>query len=555
MGVPGVGHQLRRIWQTPKTFTNWPDLLAGLARERFGKGPGTLTFRTRGGQTITIPNAPGARVPAYEVFAEDCYDLRWFLGPLLDEPIHVLDVGAHVGTFSLWLGKVHPNATVDCFEPSADTFEFLVRNLEVNGLSGRVQAHQKALAGEAGWATFDQHGAGSGHNHLAFGEVQGSASQVQTVTFDDVVAAARGPVRLVKMDCEGGEYDLVYRSSPESWASVQRLVLEYHTVEGNSWEELRSWFADVGLHVLRDHRGRNAGTAWLSRTPLRDPEGHGPRTKVGKAVYEARRVAQTPRTFTNWPELLSGLVREKLGRGPDTLTFETRSGQRITAPNVPGARLPAYEQYAEDGYRLDWFLGPLRGRAFHAFDVGAHVGTFACHLAEVAPQATLTCFEPSGETAGYLRRNVEQNGLAARVDVVEAALAGESGWALFAEHGNASVHSGLVEDHPVDDPHAGGTTVKVQTLSWDDAIAQAPGPVVFVKLDCEGGEYQLAYRSSPASWATVERVVLEYHDTPGESWADLRAWFASVGLHVVAQRAERADLGTAWLARGPLDAG
>ena len=553
MVTPGVRHQLRRIWQTPKTFTNWPDLLAGLARERVGKGPGTLTFRTREGQTISIPNAPGARVPAYEVFAEDCYDLRWFLGPLLDEPIHVLDVGAHVGTFAMWLGKVHPTATVDCFEPSSDTFEFLRSNVAGNGLADRVHVHQKALAGEAGWATFEQHGAGSGHNHLAMGDtVEGAASRVETVTFDDVVAGARGPVRLVKMDCEGGEYDLVYRSSPASWASVDRLVLEYHTVEGNSWEELRSWFAEAGLHVLRDERGRNAGAAWLSRTPLRDPEGRGPRTKAGKLAYEARRVAQTPKAFANWPELLSGLVREKLGRGPSTLTFETRSGQKLTSPNVPGARLPAYEQYAEDGYRLEWFLGALKDRSIHALDVGAHVGTFACHLAEVHRTATVTCFEPSAETARYLQANIDQNGLGERISVVEAALTGESGWALFAEHGNASVHSGLVDDHPVDDPHASGTTVKVQTLSFDDAVAQAPAPVAFVKLDCEGGEYQMAYRSSPASWASVERVVLEYHDTPGESWSDLRAWFASIGLHVVGQRSERADLGTAWLARGPL---
>ena len=115
------------------------------------------------------------------------------------------------------------------------------------------------------------------------------------------------------------------------------------------------------------------------------------------------------------------------------------------------------------------------------------------------------------------------------------------------------MHSGLAQDHPVDDPHTSGTKVQVRTLGFDDAIAAEPAPVTFVKLDCEGGEYQMAYRSSPASWATVQRVVLEYHDIPGESWADLRAWFAGIGLHLVAQKSERADLGLAWLSRTPLD--
>ncbi|MFL6156315.1 MAG: FkbM family methyltransferase [Marmoricola sp.] len=546
-------YELSRLVQTPRAFKNWPGLLAGIAREKVAEGPELLVFQTRTGQTITIPNAPGARVPVYEVFAEDCYDLRWFLGDLIDRPLHILDIGAHVGTFSTHLASIHPGATADCFEPSPDTYEFLRKNVEVNGNTDRIRTHQKALAGETGFAIFDLQGAGSGHNHIAFDDhIDGSGVRVETVAFDEVVAGARGPVELIKMDCEGGEYDLVYKSSKESWANVQRLVLEYHTMPGESWEELRAWFASVGLHVVRDVRAPIAGTAWLSRTPLRDHEGKGQRSLPSKLAYEARRVAQTPKAFSNWPSLLSGLVREKVGAGPKELTFASRSGQQITAPNTPGARLPAYEQYAEEGYQLEWFTEAFVGKEIRAFDIGAHVGTFACHLAEVLPTASITCFEPSAGTVAYLRRNIDQNGLSDRISVVEAALAGETGFAMFSDHGGASVHNGLSDAHPVDDPHADAAGVKVATLSFDDAIAQAGGPVSFVKLDCEGGEYQLAYKSKPESWADVERVVLEYHDIPGESWSELRAWFAGVGLHLVGHRPERADLGLAWLARGPV---
>src|SRR4051794_26649611 len=183
-----------------------------MVREQVAEGPEVLTFHARTGQTISIPNAPGARVPVYEVFAEDCYDLRWFLGDLIDRPIHILDIGAHVGTFSTHLAAIHPTATADCFEPSPDTFQFLKSNVEVNGNTDRISTHQKALAGETGFAIFDLQGAGSGHNHIAFDDrVDGSGVRVETVAFDEVVAAARGPVELIKMDCEGGEYDLVYK--------------------------------------------------------------------------------------------------------------------------------------------------------------------------------------------------------------------------------------------------------------------------------------------------------------------------------------------------------
>lgn len=539
--------EARRVVQTPATFTNWPELLAGVARARLGGGPETLTFHTRQGQVVTIPNAGGARVPVYEMFAEDCYDLRWFLGDLADRPIHVLDVGAHVGTFSCWMGRVHPGATVDAYEPSVDTVKYLRRNVDANGLADRVSVHEAAVTGESGWALFDLTGAASGFNHLAgnSGDETG-ATRVEAVSFDDVVKAAAHPIEFVKMDCEGGEYDLVYRSSRSSWQSVQRLVLEYHVVPGQTWEELRAWFASAGLHVVRHIVGTpGLGLAWLSRQPLDDPVGRKPSGRIRQTGHDVRRVVQTPRTFENWRELLAGMARERFGTGPQTITFRTRSGRQLTCPNVAGARLPAYEQFAEDSYRLSWFLGPLLDRPIHALDVGAHVGTFACRLAELHPAATITCYEPSAETAGYLARNIEENHFGDRITIEQAALTGETGWASFDDQGSASVHSSLLRDGAA----TIGSVTRVRTLSWDDVVAASPTPIEFVKLDCEGGEYELTAKSSPGTWDTVQRVVLEYHEVPGGSWADLRAWFAGIGLHLVHQESTRRNLGLAWLAR------
>jgi FkbM family methyltransferase len=266
-----VAHEAKRVVQTPKAFSNWPSLLSGLVREKLGSGPDTLTFEMRHGQRITIPNRPGARVPVYEVFAEDAYRLRWFLGDLVERPLHALDIGGHVGTFSSWLANVHPTVVIDCYEPSPANVPYLRDNLRQNGLLDRVTVHEAALASTAGTALLDFQGAGSGLNGLVRGEdgvATGTATEVVTETFDDFIASATTPVELVKMDCEGGEYDIVYGSSKDSWSTVQRLVLEYHEVEGQRWTELRDWFAAAGLQVIRDEPEHpELGTAWLSRTP------------------------------------------------------------------------------------------------------------------------------------------------------------------------------------------------------------------------------------------------------------------------------------------------
>jgi FkbM family methyltransferase len=258
-----------RFVQTPKTFTNWAQILRDMAFGRSGRGPAELTFRTRTGIRIDCPNRPGARVPIYEIFAEDCYRLDWFLGPLLTRPIQVIDIGGHVGTFSVRLAQLHPQATISTFEPSPVTASYLRRNVEQNGFAGRVTVNEKALAATSGFAVFDDNGAGSGLNGLrAAGHSTGTATKVETIAFDEAVAAAQAPVDVVKIDCEGGEYDLVLGSSAESWASVQRVVIEYHPVAEASWSDLRDRFASYGLTVQAENSGGGYGCAWLSRDPL-----------------------------------------------------------------------------------------------------------------------------------------------------------------------------------------------------------------------------------------------------------------------------------------------
>ncbi len=263
-------HQARRVWQTPQTFKNWTSILTDMVREKVGRGPETLVFETRAGLTIECPNQPGARVPLYEIFAEDCYHFDWFLGSLAGQPLHVLDVGGQIGTFACRLAQLEPKATINTYEPSPTSAAVLRRNVDRNKFGDRVTVIEEALSASVGTAELDDNEAGSGKNSLV--SAQGSSVAtitVQTTTFDAAVAAVPGAVNVVKIDCEGGEYDLVQASSPESWAPVERLVIEYHQVPGHSWDELRTWFEGVGLSVQHEEPlGPGLGVVWLSRRPL-----------------------------------------------------------------------------------------------------------------------------------------------------------------------------------------------------------------------------------------------------------------------------------------------
>jgi FkbM family methyltransferase len=270
-----------------------------------------------------------------------------------------------------------------------------------------------------------------------------------------------------------------------------------------------------------------------------------------RAAYQAKRVVQTPRTFANWPTLLGRMLGERVHRGGATLEFTTRSGLRLSCPNVPGARLPMYEQFADDCYRRDWVVGTEHPLC--VLDVGSHVGAFATNVASAGGHVRVECYEPSPESARFLRENVARNGLDDRVRVHELALAAEVGTALLDDNRSGSVHNGLVrDDHRLvagDDTWGDRGVVNVATTTFDKALADAPEPFTVVKMDCEGGEYELVYASARENWASVRRVVMEYHPVPGQSWDALRAWLAEAGLHVVRHTSDSPGLGTAWLER------
>jgi FkbM family methyltransferase len=275
--------------------------------------------------------------------------------------------------------------------------------------------------------------------------------------------------------------------------------------------------------------------------------------RSGLVLHDLRRAAQTPKAFSNWLPLLTNMALERAGRGQETLTFRARSGLRIDCPNVPGARVPIYEIFAEDTYRLNWFLGEPPTRPMQVLDIGAHIGTFACRLAQLYPAAVIQAFEPSPVTAGFLARNAQQNGLDDRITVVEAAVAATKGFALLADNGGGSGLNSLMAAAGAGSAGSANPT-QVTTVTFDDVVANTPGPIDLVKIDCEGGEYDLVRGSARSSWADVQRVVLEYHAVDGESWADLKAWFADAGLQVVAQSPSRSDsLGSAWLSRQPAE--
>ena len=238
----------------------------------------------------------------------------------------------------------------------------------------------------------------------------------------------------------------------------------------------------------------------------------GPARALALVRMKFRLASNSHRVFRNWPEVWGRVVLSWVGYSGGVFTVQTRSGLRLQAPADPPARDPFLEVLSEDVYRLDsidWASADLA----IVLDIGAHVGTFACALAQQVGQARFVCVEPSAVTSDWLVRNLEANNLSGRVTVLRAAVADTDGEGTLWELGDASCMSSTIEGP--------GNPVPVRTVSLESLVSSTGGPPEVVKIDCEGGEYDAILSSPDWCWKGVRYLFLEHHPVAGHGFDEL----------------------------------
>jgi FkbM family methyltransferase len=167
---------------------------------------------------------------------------------------HVVDIGANIGAFAILAGsKVGTTGRVFAYEPDPTTCERLRANVRLNGLENVVVVENCAVGAVAGRATFYRH-AKNAYSSLMDG-VDGRVHEhvesfpVPVMGITDVVSRAGPAIKLMKVDCEGSEYDLIDALDEQSAAAIRQIAMEVHPVEGRSMDQLRSRIESWGMQV------------------------------------------------------------------------------------------------------------------------------------------------------------------------------------------------------------------------------------------------------------------------------------------------------------------
>jgi FkbM family methyltransferase len=103
-------------------------------------------------------NYPAQLMPLLVIFQELLDPEFGLLNRLLGPGRVAVDVGASIGTWTLWAAKT--GATVHACEPDFENLSVLKENVRTNGLESNVVTHDCALGADEGWSTAHEDGGG-----------------------------------------------------------------------------------------------------------------------------------------------------------------------------------------------------------------------------------------------------------------------------------------------------------------------------------------------------------------------------------------------------------
>jgi FkbM family methyltransferase len=192
---------------------------------------------------FATPNRP-TLWRADTLFTKEPDTIEWIAAFAADDV--VVDIGANVGMYTIWAAKAR-GVRVFAFEPEAENYALLNRNIHANGLDERVQAFCIALSDAPGFGRLylsERFAGGSCHS---FGESLDHNNRPRaspfsqgcvSTTLDVLVAGGAIPVPThVKLDVDGIEPRVIAGARTTlADRRVRSVLIEINTALDEHWE-------------------------------------------------------------------------------------------------------------------------------------------------------------------------------------------------------------------------------------------------------------------------------------------------------------------------------
>lgn len=168
-----------------------------------------------------------------------------------DKPETILDIGGHIGAFTVWMKQLYPDVQIVTIEPEMSCYKLLARNTE--SLPGVTAMYSRAGYDPAN-VMLHVNPVNSGcHRVIPLGDVKPGQPVVlppAAVTIESVMAEQKWErLSILKIDCEFCENDVLLNCSNETLRHIGRIVGERHISYDDFMATIGARLTSLGFDV------------------------------------------------------------------------------------------------------------------------------------------------------------------------------------------------------------------------------------------------------------------------------------------------------------------
>jgi len=224
-----------------KKIKNWPIYFLNyfnLTKDEF------IIYFLRDGQKIKTRSKTNDRIIINEIFINNCYTPKGFEIKKRDV---VVDIGAHIGIFSIFASKFA--SKLYAFEPMNDNFIILKENIEINRIKN-AHLFKMAVSNKTGQRELFISDTNSGGHSFYHDQNYSQKVIVPTISLEDFISSNKiSTIDFLKMDCEGGEYDIILNCPSRILGIIKKISMECHNID-----------SDKNIYLLREFLEKNKFT-------------------------------------------------------------------------------------------------------------------------------------------------------------------------------------------------------------------------------------------------------------------------------------------------------
>jgi FkbM family methyltransferase len=192
-----------------------------------------------------------ANVWIIEEYNEDDFEIK--------NPDIIIDVGGHIGLFTLYASQFCKTGKIISVEPVYDNYELLIENIKTNNVTNVVPVGKAVFDSETKARIFLNKIDQSAHSLMVKGK---NFVEVETISLKQIMDEnSITNCDLLKLDCEGSEYRIL-KSLPDDYLEkIKKICMEYHLSKNDSveFEELKIRLNSLDFFVTIKPTSENLG--------------------------------------------------------------------------------------------------------------------------------------------------------------------------------------------------------------------------------------------------------------------------------------------------------